>query len=73
MRRPDDERLDAKMKVLMEGIRLHVREEERDLFPKVRKALNKAELAHLGKILAGLKKASPTHPHPRAPDEPPGN
>jgi hemerythrin superfamily protein len=68
-----DERLDAKMKVLTEGVRRHVREEERDIFPKVRKALTRQELAHLGEILAGLKEASPTHPHPRAPDEPPGN
>ncbi len=70
---PDDERLDAKMNVLAESVRHHVREEEQELFPKVRKALSTEELSQLGRVLAGLKTASPTHPHPRAPDEPPGN
>ena len=70
---PDDERLGAKMNVLAESVRHHVREEEQELFPKVRQALSAEELSQLGRVLAGLKTTSPTHPHPRAPDEPPGN
>ena len=69
----EDERFTAKVTVLMESVRHHVKEEERDLFPKVRKALARDELADLGDELAAAEKTAPTHPHPRLPDTPPGN
>ncbi len=70
---PDDERFDAKVTVLIENVRHHVKEEERELFPAVRKALSRSELQELGDALQRAKKVAPTHPHPRSPDEPPGN
>ena len=70
---PTDERFGAKVMVLMESVRHHVKEEETELFPKVRKALSRAELEELGSSLAAAKTAAPTRPHPRAPDTPPGN
>ncbi len=70
---PDNERFDAKMSVLIESVRHHVEEEEQDLFPKVAKAFGKERLNDLGDALAEAKKMAPTHPHPRMPDEPPGN
>ncbi|MGH8972625.1 MAG: hemerythrin domain-containing protein [Acidimicrobiia bacterium] len=70
---PDNERFDAKVTVLMEIVRHHVEEEEQELFPKMAKAFGKERLAELGDALAEAKKAAPTHPHPRMPDEPPGN
>ncbi|HEY3238090.1 MAG TPA: hypothetical protein VGL92_00905 [Acidimicrobiia bacterium] len=70
---PDHERFDAKVTVLMELVRHHVEEEEQELFPKVAKAFGKQRLAELGDALAEAKKVVPTHPHPRLPDEPPGN
>lgn len=69
----DNERLDAKLSVLIESVRHHVREEEGELFPEVRKAMDRKELLSLGRMIALAKKVSPTHPHPRAPDQPPGN
>ena len=69
----DDERFDAKVTVLMENVRHHVGEEEKDLFPQVNKIFGRSELDELGEALASLKKTAPTHPHPRSPDEPPGN
>ncbi len=67
------ERFDAKVTVLMENVRHHVAEEEKDLFPKVNKALGRAQLDDLGEAMESLKKTAPTRPHPRSPDEPPGN
>jgi len=50
-----------------------VKEEEGELFPKMRREFTKGELDELGQALADAKKVAPTKPHPRAPDEPPGN
>ncbi len=64
---PTDERFGAKVTVLMESVRHHVKEEETELFPKVRKAISRVELQDLGTSLAAAKTAAPTEPHPRAP------
>lgn len=70
---PASERFDAKVTVLIENVRHHVKEEENDFFPKVRKELDRSSLRDLGDVMAAAKKAAPTHPHPRSPDTPPGN
>lgn len=69
----DDERFDAKMTVLMENIRHHVKEEEQELFPMLRKLMSTAQLEALGAAMKQAKGKAPTRPHPMAPDEPPGN
>ena len=70
---PKDERFTAKMTVLIENVRHHVEEEESDLFPKVRDALGRNDLAELGEAMEKAKAIAPTHPHPRSPDTPPAN
>jgi len=70
---PDLERFDAKFTVLMEMVRHHVEEEEGELFPKLRKAFSRNELADLGEALTKAKVAAPKKPHPRSPDTPPMN
>ena len=70
---PGDERFDAKVTVAIENVRHHVKEEEREFFPRVRRELSRKALAELGDALAEAKKSAPTHPHPRLPDVPPGN
>jgi hemerythrin-like domain-containing protein len=70
---PDHERFDAKFVVLAESVRHHVKEEEGELFPKMREGFSRSELQQLGDDLATAKKAAPSKPHPRSPDEPPGN
>ncbi|MBV8559710.1 MAG: hemerythrin domain-containing protein [Acidimicrobiia bacterium] len=70
---PTDERFQAKVTVLIENVRHHVEEEEGELFPELRKAMKRKELEDLAEALAQAKKVAPTHPHPRAPDTPPGN
>jgi hemerythrin superfamily protein len=46
-----NETFDAKVKVLKEQVEHHVEEEESDLFPKVRKALDKEELKEVGALM----------------------
>jgi hemerythrin-like domain-containing protein len=70
---PTDERFDAKMTVLMENVRHHVKEEEQEFFPKVRAQLDRNALADVGQAMATAKEMAPSHPHPRSPDTPPGN
>src|SRR5437764_13798383 len=70
---PTEERFEAKVTVLIENVRHHVEEEEGDLFPALRKAMKRKELEELAQAMEKAKKVAPTHPHPRAPDTPPGN
>jgi hemerythrin superfamily protein len=70
---PQDERFDAKVAVMMENVRHHVKEEENELFPDLRDVATRAELLELGNALRAAKRRAPTRPHPRGPDEPPAN
>jgi hemerythrin superfamily protein len=70
---PTDERFEAKVTVLTENVRHHVSEEEGELFPEVRSEMGRKALVELGGELQKAKRVAPTRPHPRSPDEPPGN
>jgi hemerythrin superfamily protein len=70
---PTAERFNAKTTVIIENVRHHVREEEDELFPKVREAMTVQQLEELGEALAKAKEAAPTRPHPLQPDQPPLN
>jgi hemerythrin superfamily protein len=59
---PAAESFDAKVTVLMENVEHHVKEEERTLFPAVRKALSRQELAELGERMAAQKQGAPRRP-----------
>jgi hemerythrin superfamily protein len=50
----EDEQFDARMKVLKEQVEHHVEEEEKELFPKVRKACSKEELEDMGARMQAL-------------------
>ncbi len=65
-----DERFDAKVQVLKEQVEHHVEEEEADMFPRIRKALDERELEDLGAALDAAKAGAPTQADPSAPDEP---
>jgi hemerythrin superfamily protein len=67
----EDERFTAKVNVMMENVRHHVKEEESMLFPALRKHLTRARLVELGDELVQRKPLAPTRPHPRSPDSPP--
>jgi hemerythrin superfamily protein len=70
---PADERFDAKMRVLIELVRLHVKEEESSLFSEVRRSLGRKELSEIGEALQTAKRTAPVRPHPRLRDTPPAN
>lgn len=70
---PEHERFDAKVTVLIENVRHHVEEEERDLFVAIREQLDADDLEAIGEAIREAKRTAPTHPHPRAADEPPAN
>src|SRR5438067_4893128 len=69
----DAERFEAKVCVLRESILHHVKEEEGPLFRFVRRLFTRDELVTLGRLMQKAKRMAPTKPHPRAPDQPPGN
>ncbi len=70
---PSAENYAAKVAVLTELVRHHVEEEEKDVFPAVRKAMKTDQLNELGEQLAAAKLVAPTSPHPRAPSSPPAD
>ena len=51
---PEEPQFDAKVTVLQEQIEHHVGEEEKELFPKVRKMLGKEELEDLGVVMEDM-------------------
>jgi hemerythrin superfamily protein len=59
---PSDETFDAKVTVLIENVRHHVEEEEKDWFPEVRKALGRNRLVELGDQMAAAKADAPGDP-----------
>ena len=58
---------------LKSSVEEHVQEEEKKLFPALRDHCDEAELMNLGETMAQAKSMAPTHPHPNAPNTPPGN
>ncbi len=51
----------------------HAEAEEATIFPALAAALSRDRLVQLGEKFAKAKRLAPTHPHPNAPDSPPGN
>ncbi|WCN82031.1 hemerythrin domain-containing protein [Micromonospora sp. LH3U1] len=68
-----DPRFDELLTHLTSTIRQHVREEENELFPRLRAATAREELIDVADKVTAVKKIGPTRPHPGAPDHPPAN
>lgn len=71
--RPGAERYDAKVTVLIEQVRHHVEEEEQEVFPQVREALDEQRRREIGAALADAWALAPQRPHPLSPSTPPAN
>jgi hemerythrin superfamily protein len=67
---PEIRQVFAKLKSSVEE---HVAEEEGKLFPALRSHVKQDELMQIGEKMAKAKATAPTHPHPNAPNTPPGN
>lgn len=70
---PEEERFQPKVTVLIEQVRHHMKEEEGEMFPRLRGAVSKEVLQSLGLAMERARATAPTRPHPHAPDTPPGN
>jgi hemerythrin superfamily protein len=57
-----DETFDAKVSVLIENVRHHVEEEEKEWFPEVRKAMGRKRLVELGEQMAAARTDAPRDP-----------
>jgi len=69
----DHERYSAKMHVVKESVEMHIEEEEARLLPRLDAMLGDEDRKTLAASILELKPAMPNHPHPSAPDEPPGS
>ncbi|MEV4655066.1 hemerythrin domain-containing protein [Micromonospora sp. NPDC049301] len=70
---PSDSRFEELLAHLTSTIRHHVRDEENELFPRLRAATAREELVELADKVTAIKEIAPTRPHPGAPDHPPAN
>lgn len=68
-----DPRFGALLAELIEDIRHHGHDEERDLLPRLSSWCSPEELRDLGAQVLRAKQAAPTRPHPATPDTPPAN
>jgi hemerythrin superfamily protein len=58
---------------LMSDVRLHVRDEEDNLFPALAAHCSQEDLTKMGEKVQAAKDKAPTRPHPSAPNRPPLN
>ncbi|MFF8031522.1 MULTISPECIES: hemerythrin domain-containing protein [unclassified Streptomyces] len=54
-------------------VRQDIRDEEDELLPRLREALDDRRLRRVGAAWEAVRRTAPTHPHPAVPRRPPGN
>ncbi|MFK0117539.1 hemerythrin domain-containing protein [Streptomyces sp. NPDC090994] len=54
-------------------VRQDIRDEEDELLPRLRDALDDRRLRRVGAVWEAVRRTAPTHPHPAVPRRPPGN
>lgn len=68
----DDDSFEELMCGLMAEVRHHIKEEEEELFPRVREAMTGGGLREMGERMMRARSLVPTRPHPHAPTGPVG-
>ena len=51
----------------------HARNEEREVFPRLRQSQNAERLEQMAKTVVAAEAVAPTHPHPHGPESAVGN
>lgn len=69
----DDRQFDELVSQLIEDVRHHFEDEERNLLPQLRAACDETDLRRLGEKFEHSRRLAPTRPHPSAPNRPPVN
>jgi hemerythrin superfamily protein len=69
----DDKDFAANLTKLRAAVLEHAEEEERTVFAPLANAVDRDQLEKMAERYEKAKKTAPTHPHPMAPDTPPGN
>jgi hemerythrin superfamily protein len=67
-----DERYDGKIHFVTEAVETHIEEEEGELLPRLEKLLDDEQRRIVVDAMVTMKRTAPNHPHPLAPDTPPG-
>lgn len=70
---PAGDEFAEKLTKLRDDVLEHAEAEEQNIFPLLRALEHEEERAQLGARYEKAKASAPTHPHPSAPDTPPGN
>ena len=70
---PDETAYQSTIDKVIKDVSHHAQEEEDDVFPQLRQRCTSDQLYELGDKVRSLKRIAPTHPHPSAPNTPPGN
>ncbi|MET9080284.1 hemerythrin domain-containing protein [Streptomyces sp. NPDC004237] len=68
-----DPKMSPLLQELMTEVSAHVRDEEENLFPMLRRSCSPEALNDLGDKIRRAKSMAPTRPHPSAPNTPPAN
>lgn len=70
---PDDPKFATRLEKLQKAVLEHAEKEETLIFEPLREHVDPSRREQLGSRYEKAKAAAPTHPHPGAPDTPPGN
>lgn len=67
--KPTDVQFDLTMKQIIKMLRHHIKEEEEEIFPSIKKFWSEQKLIEIGKSYISHQSIAVTRPHPAAPDK----
>ncbi|OAP20112.1 hypothetical protein [Amycolatopsis sp. M39] len=65
--------LERKNPAIVADVRHHIKDEEKDLLPRLREVCSAEKLDRLGERVLATEKVAPTRPYSHAPSKPPAN